>query len=68
MKDLRKQKEELDLVLEGIQEQTGTLVEAYREELAQISVCRSPHLCTGDTLCPVSDDAWVVVEHSPAGA
>lgn len=68
MKDLRKQREEVDLVLEGIQEQTGTLVKAYREELAQISVCRSTRLCTGDSLCPVSDDASVVVEHSPAGA
>ncbi|XP_056873771.1 dynein regulatory complex protein 1 [Takifugu flavidus] len=37
VKDLRKQREDLDLMIERIQGQMTTLVNAYREELAQIS-------------------------------
>lgn len=37
---MRKQREDLDLMIERIQGQMTTLVNAYREELAQISVGR----------------------------
>ncbi|XP_029281704.1 dynein regulatory complex protein 1 [Cottoperca gobio] len=36
VKDLRKQAEELDLMMERMEEQITTLIKAYREELAQI--------------------------------
>uniref|UniRef100_A0A8C2WKG2 Dynein regulatory complex protein 1 n=1 Tax=Cyclopterus lumpus TaxID=8103 RepID=A0A8C2WKG2_CYCLU len=38
VKDLRKQEEELDLMMEMMENQIKTLTKAYREELAQISV------------------------------
>lgn len=38
MKDLRKQAEELDLMMERMEEQIKTLTKAYREEVAQIEV------------------------------
>lgn len=38
VKDLRKQAEELDLMMERMEEQIKTLTKAYREELAQIEV------------------------------
>lgn len=41
VKDLRQHREELDRMIEIIQDQMKALVEAYREELAQINVCRS---------------------------
>uniref|UniRef100_H2S295 Dynein regulatory complex protein 1 n=1 Tax=Takifugu rubripes TaxID=31033 RepID=H2S295_TAKRU len=45
VKDLRKQREDLDLMIERIQGQMTTLVNAYREELAQISVRRRMDPC-----------------------
>ncbi|XP_040920911.1 dynein regulatory complex protein 1 [Toxotes jaculatrix] len=36
VKDLRRQAEELDLMMEGMEEQTKTLTKAYREEMAKI--------------------------------
>ncbi len=38
VKDLRKQAEELDLLMERMEDQIKTLTKAYREELAQIEV------------------------------
>lgn len=38
VKDLRKQEEELDLMMERMEDQIKTLTKAYREELAQIEV------------------------------
>lgn len=38
VKDLRKQAEELDLMMERMEEQIKTLTKAYREEVAQIEV------------------------------
>lgn len=38
MKDLRKQVEELDLMMERMEDQVKTLTKAYREELAQLEV------------------------------
>lgn len=38
VKDLRKQAEELDLMMERIEDLIKTLTTAYREELAQIEV------------------------------
>lgn len=44
VRDLREQREELDLMIEKIQEHMKALVEAYREELVQINVWRSKAL------------------------
>lgn len=38
VKDLRKQEEELDLMMERMENQIKTLTKAYRDELAQMSV------------------------------
>ena len=38
VKDLRKQAEELDLMMERMEDQIKILTQAYREELAQIEV------------------------------
>lgn len=42
VKDLRKQAEEVDLMIEEMDNQVKLLTKAYREELAQIEV--GPHL------------------------
>ena len=39
MKDLKKQAEDVDLMIERMDEQIKNLTKAYREELLQIEVC-----------------------------
>lgn len=39
VKDLKKQAEDVDLMIERMDEQIKTLTKAYREELLQIEVC-----------------------------
>ena len=39
MKDLKKQAEDVDLMIERMDEQIKNLAKAYREELLQIEVC-----------------------------
>lgn len=65
VRDLREQREELDLMIEKIQEHMKALVEAYREELVQINVWRSKEgtVC----LCSVTNHNCVVLEYLPAG-
>lgn len=43
MKDLKKEAEDIDLMLERMEEQIKNLTKAYRDELTQIEVCKHFH-------------------------
>lgn len=54
-------------MIERIQEQMRALVEAYREELAQINVWRRRRV-SRICLCSLSNDTCIVLANSPAAA